>query len=91
MVLATNGALLEANVVGHANLGEQNNVHPHRKAEVGVLEGDSVVISSADVPDPVAVRYAWAGTPDCNLYNKAGFQPLPSRTGNWPIRTMDVK
>ena len=33
--------LLEANVVRHANLGEQNNAHPLRKAEVGVLEGDS--------------------------------------------------
>lgn len=91
MVLATNGALLEANVVGHANLGEQNNVHPHRKAEGGVLEGDSVVISSADVPDPVAVRYAWAGTPDCNLYNKAGLQPLPSAPATGPSEPMDVK
>ncbi|MGH9494263.1 MAG: sialate O-acetylesterase, partial [Candidatus Sulfotelmatobacter sp.] len=33
------------------------------------IEGISVVVSSAAVPTPVSVRYAWADSPTCNLYN----------------------
>ncbi len=48
------------------------------------IEGDSVVVSSPNVPSPVAVRYAWDNFPDgCNLYNAAGL-PSPSfRTDRW--------
>lgn len=31
------------------------------------VDGDSVVVSNHHVPDPVAVRYAWADSPECNL------------------------
>ncbi len=41
------------------------------------IEGDAVVLSSPKVPHPVAVRYAWANNPPCNLYNKAGFPAAP--------------
>jgi len=42
------------------------------------------VVSSAKVPDPVAVRYAWADNPlGCNLYNREGFPASPFRTDNW--------
>jgi sialate O-acetylesterase len=41
---------------------------------------DTVVISSGDVEDPVAVRYAWAQNPKGNLYNKAGLPASPFRT-----------
>ena len=36
------------------------------------IEGTTVVVSSAQVPDPQAVRYAWDYNPDCNLVNSAG-------------------
>ncbi|MCX7007608.1 MAG: 9-O-acetylesterase, partial [Kiritimatiellaeota bacterium] len=37
------------------------------------IEGETVVVSSAQVPEPGAVRYAWADNPEgCNLYNAAG-------------------
>ena len=43
-----------------------------------VIEGDSVVVSSPDVPVPTAVRYAWATNPEgCNLYNKEGLPASP--------------
>lgn len=45
-----------------------------------VIEGDEVVVSSKDVPEPKAVRYAWAENPDCNLFNKAGLPASPFRT-----------
>jgi sialate O-acetylesterase len=39
-----------------------------------------VVVSSPDVKDPVAVRYAWASNPACNLLNKEGLPASPFRT-----------
>jgi sialate O-acetylesterase len=46
--------------------------------------GDSVVVTSPDVHDPQAVRYAWANNPKANLYNKDGLPASPFRTDNWP-------
>jgi sialate O-acetylesterase len=49
------------------------------------IVGDTVVVSSSEVPDPVAVRYAWADNPEgCNLFNKEGFPASPFRTDDWP-------
>ncbi len=52
------------------------------KAEVRI-EGNTVVVSSAEVEFPVAVRYGWADNPYCNLYNGAGLPASPFRTDNW--------
>lgn len=49
------------------------------------IEGDTIVVSSPDVISPAAVRYAWAGSPQCNLYNKEGLPASPFRTDDWPI------
>ena len=43
-----------------------------------------VVVSSPEVPQPVAVRYAWSINPVCNLYNSAGLPAWPFRTDDWP-------
>ena len=48
-----------------------------------VVEGDTVVVSSKEVRFPVAVRYAWANNPVCNLYNGAGLPAGPFRTDDW--------
>jgi len=49
-----------------------------------VIAGNTVVVSSPEVKDPVAVRYAWANNPvGCNLYNKEGFPASPFRTDDW--------
>lgn len=47
------------------------------------IEGNSVVVSSAQVPAPVAVRYGWANDPVCNLYNREGLPASPFRTDEW--------
>jgi sialate O-acetylesterase len=47
------------------------------------IHGDSVTVQSKDVPSPVAVRYAWADFPDCELYNKAKLPAAPFRTDSW--------
>jgi sialate O-acetylesterase len=41
------------------------------------IEGESVIVSSATVPAPVSVRYAWAANPNCNLFNKEGLPASP--------------
>jgi len=48
------------------------------------IEGNTVVVSSDKVSVPVAVRYAWAINPVCNLYNKEGLPATPFRTDIWP-------
>jgi sialate O-acetylesterase len=48
------------------------------------IENDAVVVSSAYVSDPVAVRYAWANNPvGCNLGNREGLPASPFRTDTW--------
>ena len=48
------------------------------------IEGDSIVVSSAKVPAPIAVRYAWDNYPNtANLYNAAALQAAPFRTDTW--------
>ena len=48
------------------------------------IEGNTVVVSSPRVPDPVAVRYGWANNPAVNLYNAADLPASPFRTDEWP-------
>jgi sialate O-acetylesterase len=50
------------------------------------LEGDTILVTSPQVPEPVAVRYAWADNPEgCNLFNSAGLPMAPFRTDDWPV------
>lgn len=44
------------------------------------IEGPTVLVSSADVPNPVSVRYAWDYNPDANLTNLAGLPASLFRT-----------
>jgi len=48
------------------------------------IEGHTVVVSSPQVAEPVAVRYAWANNPQCTLINGAGLPASPFRTDDWP-------
>lgn len=56
------------------------------------IDGDTVVVSSAEIAQPVAVRYAWAHNPEgCNLTNSSGLPASPFRTDDWPGVTIDKK
>ncbi len=48
------------------------------------IDGERVIVSSSDVPQPRAARYAWENNPSCNLYNAAGLPASPFRTDAWP-------
>jgi sialate O-acetylesterase len=52
-----------------------------------VIEGDSVVVSSPSVAEPVAVRFGWHQLAEPNLANKAGLPPSPFRTDTWSDAT----
>jgi sialate O-acetylesterase len=48
------------------------------------IDGDTVTVSSPQVPAPVAVRYAFSSNPaGANLYNRAGLPASPFRTDSW--------
>ncbi len=49
-----------------------------------VIEGDTIIVSSAEVEKPVAVRYGFSANPGrCNLYNRDGLPAAPFRTDSW--------
>jgi sialate O-acetylesterase len=53
-------------------------------AEATILPDGRIEVSSAAVSDPVAVRYAWADNPVCNMYSRAGLPLTPFRTDDFP-------
>ncbi|MCC9136677.1 sialate O-acetylesterase [Pontibacter silvestris] len=51
------------------------------------IENNKVIVWSDKVPNPVAVRYAWADNPEgANLYNKEGLPAAPFKT-DWFLHT----
>ena len=48
-----------------------------------VIEGNEVIVSCDKVAEPIAVRYAWADNPECNLINSEGLPAVPFRTDDW--------
>jgi sialate O-acetylesterase len=51
---------------------------------VGTDKIDKIAVSSKDIADPIAVRYAWADNPVCNVYSRNGLPLTPFRTDDWP-------
>ena len=50
------------------------------------IDGDTIVVHNDKVPEPIAVRYAWANNPEgCNLYNNEGLPASPFRSDSWPV------
>jgi sialate O-acetylesterase len=47
------------------------------------IKGNSVVVYSKNVLNPIAIRYGWADNPACNLTNKEGLPAVPFRTDSW--------
>jgi sialate O-acetylesterase len=55
------------------------------------IKGDTVVVWSEQIVEPVAVRYGWTSDPQCNLYNREGLPASPFRTDDWPIAAVEQK
>jgi sialate O-acetylesterase len=78
----TNGGLVTkgaSDLTGFSIAGEDKKFY---KANAEI-KNNKVEVWSDKVPRPVAVRYAWAINPVCNLYNGAGLPASPFRTDNW--------
>ncbi|MCA9103589.1 MAG: sialate O-acetylesterase [Planctomycetales bacterium] len=52
-------------------------------AATATIEGDTLVVSSPEVSDPQAVRYAFTSDAMPNLANQAGLPASPFRTDEW--------
>jgi sialate O-acetylesterase len=59
--------------------GEDKVFHPAQ----GKIDGTSLVVSSPEVPNPVAVRYAFKNDDMPNLFSREGLPVNLFRTDNW--------
>lgn len=53
-------------------------------ATAAIRKDGRIEVWSDAVAEPVAVRYAWADNPICNLYSNAGLPLTPFRTDDFP-------
>ena len=53
------------------------------KAANAKIEGSKLIVSSAEVAAPVALRYAWLDNPETNLVNGADLPATSFRTDDW--------
>lgn len=79
----TEGGLVAKNgeLTGFLIAGENQQWKPAH----ATIDGDKVIVTSAEVAKPVAVRYAWAAVAVCNLFNGTGLPASPFRTDTWPV------
>jgi sialate O-acetylesterase len=55
------------------------------------LVGKNLHLESAEVTEPLAVRYAWDAAPAASLFNKEGLPAPPFRSDDWPGVTWPKK
>ena len=56
------------------------------RAEARFLWGNRIEVWSEEVPEPVAVRYAFANwCPEANVVTTQGQPLMPFRTDDWPV------
>jgi len=74
-------AVDDAALHGFAVAGEDRKWH---WAEAKIVKPDQIEVSCKEVAAPVAVRYAWADNPVCNVYSTSLLPLTPFRTDDWP-------
>jgi sialate O-acetylesterase len=80
-LVAKNGNLTEFTIAGDDQI--------FHLADAKIV-GNTIVVKSASVPKPIAVRFAWRNVPLPNLYNSAELPASPFRTDDWPLTTQGV-
>lgn len=81
---ADNGLSVKGGELTHFTIAGSDSVLLPATAKI---EGNSVVVWSETVNNPIAVRYCWSNTAELNLYNSAGLPASPFRTDNFQIST----
>jgi sialate O-acetylesterase len=56
-----------------------------------VIDGETVLVGSDAIKDPVAVRFGWRDVAQPNLVNQARLPASPFRTDDWPRATRGRK
>jgi sialate O-acetylesterase len=74
-----------------AGFAVAGNDHKFRSAKARQVGRDKIEVWSEEVSEPVAVRYAWADNPVCNVYSREGLPLTPFRTDDWPGVTANNK
>jgi sialate O-acetylesterase len=87
-----NGSVKTANGKAPGNFQIAGADHKFYWATAEILDQNTIKISSAEVAQPVAARYAWEDNPaDANVVNAENLPLLPFRTDNWKGLTDDKK
>lgn len=60
------------------------------KPAEAVIENGTLLVKAAEVPKPVAVRYAWEQAPEVNLFNAGGIPVAPFRSDDWPVAGQEM-
>jgi sialate O-acetylesterase len=78
---AEQGFGVEGEIVGFEVAGDDKVFHP---AKASILSSDrKILLESAEVAKPVAVRYCFKNYSRGNLYNLKGLPVIPFRTDDW--------
>lgn len=78
---ADKGLVLIGGLRGNGfQIAGEDRVFTHAYVEV---HGSKLIVSNPDVPDPVAVRYAFTNTPGAALFNTDGLPASSFRTDDW--------
>ncbi|NCB09630.1 MAG: hypothetical protein EOM73_15920 [Bacteroidia bacterium] len=64
------------NLNGFEIAGADNQYYPAKVK----IKGSRIFISSPNIKNPAAARYAWKNNPNCSLYNTAGLPAAPFST-----------
>lgn len=56
-------------------------------ADAEITAPNTIAVSAAAVPKPVAVRFGWADFPVVNLFNKEGLPAVPFRSDTFSVAT----
>ena len=61
------------------------------EASAKIVDKNTIEVWTDGITEPVAVRYAWADNPVCNLQSAEGLPVTPFRTDTWPGLTAEAK
>ncbi|MBC8039426.1 MAG: sialate O-acetylesterase, partial [Opitutaceae bacterium] len=77
---ADGGLIAPLNELAGFELAGEDKVFKPAQAKI---ENNTVLVTSAEVLEPVAVRYAWRNAPVAGLFNKEGLPAVPFRSDTW--------
>jgi sialate O-acetylesterase len=81
------GGLVAKGQLGPFTIRGSEGPNPQFLPATAAIDGDSVVVASERVKQPVAVRFGWFDTASPSLFNKEGLPASPFRTDDFEMVT----